>query len=45
MVIRDANGSSTFIDFREEAPSKAHTHMYDKDPLRAQFGGLAVGVP
>ncbi|KAJ3038757.1 hypothetical protein HDV00_000331 [Rhizophlyctis rosea] len=45
MVIRDKNGSSLFIDFREEAPSKAHTHMYDKDPLQAQFGGLAVGVP
>ncbi|KAJ3048386.1 hypothetical protein HK097_010622 [Rhizophlyctis rosea] len=45
MVIRDASGASTFIDFREEAPSRAHAHMYDKDPLRAQFGGLAVGVP
>ncbi|KAH7916515.1 gamma-glutamyltranspeptidase [Hygrophoropsis aurantiaca] len=33
------------IDFREAAPTTAHRDMYVDDPLKAQRGGLAVGVP
>lgn len=33
------------IDAREMAPEKAHKHMFDENPLLAQVGGLAVGVP
>ncbi|KAH7906971.1 nucleophile aminohydrolase [Hygrophoropsis aurantiaca] len=33
------------VDFREMAPAAAYEEMYIDDPLAAQFGGLAVGVP
>jgi len=33
------------VDFRETAPALANDTMYNKDPTKAKFGGLAVGVP
>ncbi|KAJ3160845.1 hypothetical protein HDU86_008205 [Geranomyces michiganensis] len=45
MVVRDANGGSSFVDFREEAPAAASTNMYKDDPKKAQFGGTGFGVP
>ncbi|KAI8589437.1 nucleophile aminohydrolase [Geranomyces variabilis] len=45
MVVRDANGGSSFIDFREEAPTAASRDMYNDDPRKAQFGGTGFGVP
>lgn len=50
MVIRFANGSTTTIDYREEAPLKAHRDMYLDESgefvsERSQLGYLAVGVP
>lgn len=40
------NGNETLsIDARELAPALAHKHMYDGNPLLAQFGGLAVAIP
>ena len=33
------------IDFRETAPAKANSTMFQKDPMSSLFGGLAVGVP
>ncbi|CAO3608955.1 unnamed protein product [Cunninghamella echinulata] len=45
MLIRSPNGTYEFIDFRETAPKASFETMYVKDPLKAQRGGLAVGVP
>ncbi|WP_321473854.1 gamma-glutamyltransferase [uncultured Paludibaculum sp.] len=49
MLIRLANGTSTFIDFRERAPLSATRTMYvDKDGKRtkdSQVGWRAAGVP
>ena len=36
---------SIHFDFREMAPAGSHPDMYVKNPLKAQVGGLAVGVP
>ncbi|KAK9765344.1 hypothetical protein K7432_006396 [Basidiobolus ranarum] len=44
MVIRNSTGAEV-IDFREEAPAKAHREMYKDNPKLAQHGGLAVGIP
>ncbi|ORY06461.1 gamma-glutamyltranspeptidase [Basidiobolus meristosporus CBS 931.73] len=44
MVIRNGTGAEV-IDFREEAPSGAHRDMFNENPLLAQVGGLAVGIP
>ncbi|KAK9717980.1 hypothetical protein K7432_005839 [Basidiobolus ranarum] len=44
MMIRNGTGAEV-IDFREEAPGRAHKDMFENDPLLAQVGGLAVGVP
>ena len=49
MLIRLANGKSTFLDFREEAPKKASRDMYlgpDGNPTKDSiFGWRASGVP
>jgi gamma-glutamyltranspeptidase / glutathione hydrolase len=49
MLIRFADGRSTFIDFRERAPAKASRDMYldpEGKPTRASVEGwLASGVP
>ena len=49
MLIRFADGRSTFLDFRERAPSAAHRDMYlDKDGNPTdddQVGYRASGVP
>ncbi|KAF3938182.1 Gamma-glutamyltranspeptidase [Dactylella cylindrospora] len=45
MVIRHPNGTSKAVNFREMAPGASHKEMYSKDPLMAQNGGLAVGIP
>ncbi|KAK6517845.1 hypothetical protein TWF506_005021 [Arthrobotrys conoides] len=45
MVIRHQNGSSKTVNFRERAPGAAWKDMYNSDPMLAQRGGLAVGVP
>lgn len=33
------------VDFREQAPSGSHKHMFDGCPDCSKLGGLAVGVP
>ena len=50
MVIRTPDGRATAIDYREEAPGKAHRDMYlDGNGEVVQewirYGALAVGVP
>ncbi|KAI8343566.1 gamma-glutamyltransferase [Chlamydoabsidia padenii] len=45
MLIRSPNGTYEFIDFRETAPQGAHENMYVDNPLLAQRGGLAIGIP
>ena len=49
MLIRMADGTSTFLDFRERAPGKAHRDMYldgSGEVTEASFVGYrAVGVP
>ncbi|KAI9206192.1 gamma-glutamyltranspeptidase [Polychytrium aggregatum] len=45
MVVRQPNGNSSFLDFREQAPGAATEDMFTQDPKLAQVGGLAVGVP
>jgi len=49
MLIRLANGKTTFLDFREEAPAKATRDMYigpDGNPTKDSiFGWRATGVP
>lgn len=39
------SAKSTFIDSREVAPAAATEDMFVDDPLKAQWGGLAVAVP
>lgn len=50
LVLRDKDGKSNSIDFREKAPEKAHADMYlDKEgnviPKSSTLGRLASGVP
>ena len=49
MLIRMANGQSTFLDFRERAPASASRNMYigpDGEPTRdSMVGYRASGVP
>ncbi len=50
MVIRLQDGTSAAIDFREQAPGRAHRDMYRRedgtiDPERSLWGALAGGVP
>jgi len=50
LVLRDKEGKSYSIDFREKAPGKGHADMYlDKDgniiPKSSTLGRLASGVP
>ena len=50
MVIRMADGRTTALDFREQAPAKAHRNMYLRkdgsvDPKRSLVGATAAGVP
>lgn len=50
LVLRDKDGKSYSIDFREKAPGKGHADMYlDKDgniiPKASTLGRLASGVP
>ena len=49
MLIRMADGASTFLDFRERAPDKAHRDMYSDDAgdvtEESVVGYRAVGVP
>ncbi len=50
LVLRDKDGKSNSIDFREKAPEKAHADMYlDKEgnviPKASTLGRLASGVP
>jgi len=50
MVIRNADGTSTTLDYREKAPLAAYRDMYlDKDgnavPELSRRGHLSVGVP
>jgi hypothetical protein len=40
-----SKGESTFIDSREVAPAASTEDMFVSDPLKAQWGGLAVAVP
>ncbi|KNC97483.1 gamma-glutamyltransferase [Spizellomyces punctatus DAOM BR117] len=45
MVVREKNGASKYVDFREEAPAASTRDMYVENPRSAQFGGLGVGIP
>ncbi|GAX84299.1 hypothetical protein CEUSTIGMA_g11721.t1 [Chlamydomonas eustigma] len=46
LMIREANGSSLFINAREQAASAATADMYvGKDSYAALDGGLAVAIP
>ncbi|RKP12160.1 nucleophile aminohydrolase [Piptocephalis cylindrospora] len=45
MLIRDANGTSQMIDFRETAPGAASEGMFVKDPVSGIFGPLAIAIP
>ncbi|KAJ5782344.1 hypothetical protein N7457_004118 [Penicillium paradoxum] len=45
MLVRSANGSYEFIDFRETAPAAAFEDMYKNNEDASIHGGLASGVP
>jgi gamma-glutamyltranspeptidase/glutathione hydrolase len=45
MIVRSANGTYEFIDFRETAPAKAYEDMYKDNEEASLTGGLAPGVP
>jgi len=45
MLVRAANGSYEFIDFRETAPANASQNMYDGNYIGSTRSGLASGVP
>ncbi|KAI8909590.1 gamma-glutamyltranspeptidase [Gorgonomyces haynaldii] len=45
MLHRSEKGDYTFLDFREAAPSASKPDMFVKNPMNAQFTGLASGVP
>jgi gamma-glutamyltranspeptidase/glutathione hydrolase/leukotriene-C4 hydrolase len=43
---KDGRSSEVWtVDFRETAPALANKTMYNKDPTKARFGGLSVGIP
>ena len=45
-ISQDGKSSEVWtVDFRETAPALANKTMYIKDPIKAMFGGLAVGIP
>jgi gamma-glutamyltranspeptidase/glutathione hydrolase len=45
MLVRAANGSYEFIDFRETAPAAAFEDMYKDNEAASLEGGLASGIP
>ncbi|KAF2877824.1 nucleophile aminohydrolase [Massariosphaeria phaeospora] len=45
MLVRSANGSYEFIDFRETAPAASFEDMYKNNEIASMEGGLASGVP
>ncbi|KAF1950690.1 gamma-glutamyltranspeptidase-like protein [Byssothecium circinans] len=45
MIVRAANGTYEFIDFRETAPAAAFEDMYKNNEDASIEGGLASGVP
>ncbi|KAI0521676.1 nucleophile aminohydrolase [Xylaria bambusicola] len=45
MLVRAANATYEFIDFREAAPGAAFKDMYANNTNASLFGGLASGVP
>ncbi|KAI8896724.1 gamma-glutamyltranspeptidase, partial [Globomyces pollinis-pini] len=45
LVMRDRSGESTYINFREEAPAASYQNMFKDDPMKAQEGGMSIGVP
>lgn len=45
MLVRGANGSYEFIDFRETAPAAAFQDMYVNNTNSSLYTGLASGVP
>ncbi|PVI00281.1 gamma-glutamyltranspeptidase 1 precursor [Periconia macrospinosa] len=45
MIVRSANGTYEFIDFRETAPAAAFENMYKNNEQASITGGLASGVP
>ncbi|KAI8067523.1 gamma glutamyl-transpeptidase [Gongronella butleri] len=45
MLVRAANGSYDYLDFREQASKDAYPEMFVDDPLAAQIGGKAIATP
>ncbi|KAJ1968390.1 hypothetical protein IWQ62_001279 [Dispira parvispora] len=45
LLVRNGTNQSELIDFREVAPARATSTMYEKNITLAQVGGLAVAVP
>ncbi|KAG5360630.1 Gamma-glutamyltransferase [Yarrowia sp. B02] len=45
MVVKDPKSRDLSFDFRETAPHGASKDMFQDDPKKAQFGGLAVATP
>ncbi|OLN85274.1 Gamma-glutamyltransferase-like protein 2 [Colletotrichum chlorophyti] len=45
MLVRSANGTYEFVDFRETAPAAASEDMFKDNERASRFGGLASGVP
>ncbi|TPX36314.1 hypothetical protein SmJEL517_g01481 [Synchytrium microbalum] len=45
MLVRNADGSSEVVDFRETAPAASNKTMFQNNPTSSRIGGLAVGVP
>lgn len=41
MLVRSANGSYEFIDFRETAPAASFESMYENNVNASLYGGLA----
>ena len=41
MLIRSANGTYEFVDFRETAPAASSENMYQEDAEASLVGGLA----
>lgn len=45
MLVRSANGTYEYIDFRETAPAASTEGMYNNDTNLSLYGGMASGVP